>query len=144
MKTTAKTQFAQIKWMSGSVILGVMGAVQGAYADGPVVPAGSTPVAATGAAQQPGIGGMLLPFAAMFAVVYFLMIRPQQKKMKEQQDMLSALKDGDEVLTTSGLLGKITGMTDKIVTLEVAQNVRVKMLKSQIAQVVKGQIQDLT
>lgn len=86
---------------------------------------------------------MLLPFVAMFAVVYFLMIRPQQKRLKEQQAMLGALKHGDEVLTSSGLLGKVTGITDKVVTLEVADNVRVKMLKSQVSQVVKGQIKDL-
>jgi preprotein translocase subunit YajC len=109
------------------------------WADGPAVPAG-TPTAAP---QQPGVGSMLVPFAAMFAVVYFLMIRPQQKKMKEQQDMLSALKQGDEVLTSSGILGKVAEITDKIVTLEIANNVRIKMLKSQVSQVIKGQIKDL-
>lgn len=134
---------AEFKYLLGSMALGSLALSQGALADGPAIPAGSATGAVQGAAQQPGIGGMLVPFAAMFAVVYFLMIRPQQKKMKEQQEMLSALKDGDEILTNSGLLGKITGMNDKIVTVEVAQNVRVKMLKSQIAQVVKGQIQDL-
>ena len=72
---------------------------------------------------------MLLPFAAMFAVVYFLMIRPQQKKMKEQQDMLGQLKHGDEVVTTSGILGTITGITEKVVTLEIADDVRIKILK---------------
>jgi preprotein translocase subunit YajC len=100
-------------------------------------------MAAAGAPPQPGIGGMLVPFAAMFAVVYFLMIRPQQKKMKEQQEMLTALKHGDEVLTASGILGKVTGITDKVVTLEVADNVRLKMMKSQVTQVIKGQIKDL-
>ena len=79
----------------------------------------------------------------MFGVIYFLMIRPQQKKMKEQQAMMSQLKQGDEVLTNSGILGKITGVTDKVVTVEVADNVRVKMLKSQVSQVIKGQIKDL-
>ena len=86
---------------------------------------------------------MLFPFALMFGVVYFLMIRPQQKKAKEQQDMLGGLKHGDEILTTSGILGKITGITDKVVTVEVADNVRVKMLKSQVSQIVKGPIKDL-
>lgn len=96
-----------------------------------------------GSAEKPGILGMVLPFAVMFAVLYFLMIRPQQKKMKEQQNLMGSLKQGDEVLTSSGLLGKITGVTDKVVTLEIADNVRVKILKSQIAQVVKGPIKDL-
>ena len=76
-------------------------------------------------------------------VVYFLMIRPQQKKMKEQQDMLTALKHGDEIVTNSGLLGKVTGIADKVVTLEIADGVRVKMMKSQVAQVIKGSIKDL-
>lgn len=84
-----------------------------------------------------------LPFILMFGVIYFLMIRPQQKKAKEQQSMLGALKHGDEVVTTSGLLGKVTGITDRVVTLEVADDVRVKMLKSQVAQVVKGSVKDL-
>jgi preprotein translocase subunit YajC len=115
-----------------------------ALGDEPAVPAGSAPAdGASAAAQQPGFVGMMLPFILMFAVVYFLMIRPQQKRMKEQQSMLTSLKHGDEIVCTSGLLGKVTGITDKVVTLEVADNVRVKMLKSQVAQVIKGQVKDL-
>ncbi|OFZ69903.1 MAG: preprotein translocase subunit YajC [Bdellovibrionales bacterium RIFOXYD1_FULL_44_7] len=83
---------------------------------------------------------MLIPFLLMFAVLYFLMIRPQQKKAKEQQSMLSALKQGDEVITTSGIIGTVAGLTDKVVTLEIADNVKIKILKSQVSQVVKGQI----
>lgn len=83
---------------------------------------------------------MLLPFVLMFGVLYFLMIRPQQKKMKEQQAMLGALKHGDEVITQSGILGKVAGLTEKVVTLEVDNNVRIKLLKSQVAQIIKGQL----
>ena len=97
------------------------------------------PPAAAPAQPQPGFGMSFLPFVLMFGVIYFLMIRPQQKKMKDQQEMMNALKQGDEVLTNSGILGKITGVTDKVVTVEVADDVRVKMLKSQISQVIKGQ-----
>jgi preprotein translocase subunit YajC len=86
---------------------------------------------------------MLMPFGLMFVVIYFLMIRPQQKKLKDQQAMLGSLKQGDEVVTSAGLLGKITGITDKVVTLEVADNVRVKMLKSQVSQIVKGTVKEL-
>ena len=111
-----------------------------ALADGPAVPAGSAPM--TGG-QQPGMLGMVTPFLLMFAVMYFLMIRPQQKKMKEQQSMLSALKHGDEVVTASGILGKVTGITDKVVTLEVDSNVRIKVLKAQVTQVLKGSVKDL-
>src|SRR6478735_3250040 len=98
-----------------------------ALADGPAVPAGSAPAGApAGAApQQPGFLGMAMPFIMIFGVMYFLMIRPQQKKMKEQQEMLGALKQGDEVVTTSGMLGTVTGITDKVVTLEVDKDVRV-------------------
>ena len=122
----------------------LIGSISVALADGPAVPAGSAPAAGAGGAAavpgQPGMGGMLVPFVAMFAVMYFLMIRPQQKKAKEQAEMLNSLKHGDEVLTTSGILGKVTGITEKVVTVEIADNVRVKMLKSQVSQVVKGQL----
>lgn len=112
-----------------------------AQGEGPAVPGGAAPDA--GVPQQPSFIMTLVPFMAMFAVIYFLMIRPQQKRMREQQQMLSALKHGDEVLTSSGILGKITGITDKVVTLEIADNVRIKMLKTQISQVIKGQIKDI-
>jgi preprotein translocase subunit YajC len=114
-----------------------------AYADGPAVPAGGAPVstAPIGAPAQSPLG-MMLPFVAMFGVIYFLMIRPQQKKVKEQQTMLGALKHGDEIVTSSGMLGTVTGITDKVVTVEVADNVRVKMLKSQVSQVIKGPLKD--
>lgn len=117
-----------------------------AWADNPVVPSTGVPAGtgAPAAVPQPGFGSMAVPFLLMFAVIYFLMIRPQQKKMKEQQQMLAAIKQGDEVLTASGILGKVTGITDKVVTIEIADNVRVKMLKSQISQVVKGSIQEIT
>src|ERR1700744_2101877 len=116
--------------------------ISSSWADGPAIPAGA-PIT-TGAPQAPGFASMLFPFAAMFGVIYFLMIRPQQKKMKEQQQMMSALKQGDEILTSSGILGKVTGVTEKVVTVEVADNVRVKMLKSQVSQVIKGQVKDLS
>lgn len=114
-----------------------------ALADNPIMPAGSAPNGSAGAAQQPGGIMAFVPFILMFGVMYFLILRPQQKKMKEQQSMLSTLKQGDEVLTSSGILGKITGVTEKVVTVEVADNVKVKMMKSQISQVIKGSIKDL-
>jgi len=133
-----------------SVRLSLMGLfVAGvALADSPAaVPAGSSPVAAGAAASaapaQPGAFGMLVPFLLMFAVMYFLMIRPQQKKMKAQTAMLNSLKQGDEVVTASGMLGKITGISDKVVTVEVADNVRIKMMKSQVTQLVKGDVKEL-
>jgi preprotein translocase subunit YajC len=122
----------------------VVGSTSLVYAEGPAVPAGSSaPTSAPSAPQQPGGLMAFAPFILMFVVLYFLVLRPQQKKMKDQQNMLSSLKHGDDVITASGLLGKVTGITEKVVTLEVADNVRVKMLKSQVSQVVKGNIKDL-
>jgi len=87
--------------------------------------------------------GMALPFIVMLGVMYFLMIRPQQKRVKEHQGLMSTLKTGDEVVTSSGIIGTIAGMSEKVVTLEVSKNVQLKVLKSQVNQVVKGQIQDI-
>jgi preprotein translocase subunit YajC len=110
-----------------------------ALADGAAAPAGTAQ-----AIPQPSMAANFVPMIMVAVIIYFLMIRPQQKKVKEQQSMLSSLKHGDQVLTASGILGKVTGITDKVVTLEVADNVRVKMLKSQVSQVVKDQqIKDL-
>ncbi|MEK6705985.1 MAG: preprotein translocase subunit YajC [Bdellovibrionota bacterium] len=130
---------------------GIFNFVGTALADAPPVPAGtvadpSIPGSPAGPNGAPQVSMLmqLFPFLAIFGVIYFLMIRPQQKRMKEQQSMLSSLKHGDEVITSSGILGKITGITDKFVTLEIADNVRIKVLKSQISQVVKGQIKEIT
>ncbi len=129
---------------------GTVGAAQGAVDPGTSMPAtaagaGIVPgMPAAGAEPpKPGMLGSLLPFGLMFGIFYFLMIRPQQKKAKEQAQMLSALKDGDEVITASGILGKITGMTDKVVTMEVDDSVHLKILRTQVSQVVKGSIRDL-
>ena len=124
-------------------LLSAFGSAVTAFADNPG-PAGSATSSGAASPAQPGFGSMMVPFALMFGVIYFLMIRPQQKKMKDQQQMMSELKQGDEILTSSGILGKVTGITEKVVTVEVADNVRVKMLKSQVSQVIKGQIKDLT
>jgi len=87
----------------------------------------------TGApAQQASFTSMLMPFAIIMVIFYFLMIRPQKKKLEEEQKFLSALKKGDEVYTRGGMMGIIYGLTDKVVTLEVAENMRIKILRSQI------------
>ncbi|HHK60800.1 MAG TPA: preprotein translocase subunit YajC [Desulfobacterales bacterium] len=88
---------------------------------------------ATGAAPPPG-GGLasFIPLILIFIVFYFLLIRPQQKKAKEHQEFLRNLKKGDTVVTNGGLHGKITGLTDTVVTLEIADNIRVKVSRSHI------------
>jgi len=87
-------------------------------------------------AGQAGQGGQqwmgLLPLVLLIVVFYFLLIRPQQKKAKEQKQFLENLKKGDEVVTSGGIYGKITGITDNTVTLEIAEKIRIKVLKSAI------------
>ena len=80
--------------------------------------------------------GMILPFALMILVLYFLMIRPQQKRAKEHTRMLSELKKGDRVITTGGMYGTIFGFSDdenKII-IKVSDEVKMEFLKSAIAQ----------
>ncbi len=89
-------------------------------------------------AQTAGATGMegnlmsFLPIIMMFAVLYFLMIRPQMKRQKEQKAMMEALKKGDEVITVGGIIGKITKVTDNYVTVEVAANTEVVIQKSAV------------
>ena len=75
------------------------------------------------------IGLLLL----MFAVLYFLMIRPQQKRAKQQETMLGALAKGDIVRTNGGILGEITALDERDVTIEVADRTRIKVLRSHVA-----------
>lgn len=79
-----------------------------------------------------------IPMILIFVVFYFLLIRPQQKKAKAQQEFLQHLKKGDEVVAGGGLHGKITGMTDTVVTLEIADNIKVKVSRQYILGTVAG------
>ncbi len=72
------------------------------------------------------------PFILVFLVFYFLMIRPQKKKLEEEAAMLGGLSKGDEIYTKSGILGTIYGMTEKVITLEINEGVKIKVLRSQI------------
>ncbi|MGQ0507282.1 MAG: preprotein translocase subunit YajC [Myxococcaceae bacterium] len=84
------------------------------------------------------LGGAGSPYSSLFfiggifLIMYFLMIRPQQKQMREHKLLVSALKKGDDVVTQSGLLGKVHAVTDKFITLEIANGVRVRMLKTAV------------
>ena len=85
-----------------------------------------------------------LPIILMFVVLYFLMIRPQQKKAKEHKALLEALGKGDEVVTQSGMVGRITKVSDDFVTVEIAANVEVQMQKPSIVVVLpKGTLKSL-
>jgi preprotein translocase subunit YajC len=90
---------------------------------------------AAAAAPAGGLSSMLL-LPIMLVVFYFLLIRPQQKRAKEQANMLSKLASGDEVITAGGILGKITEVSDGFVTIEIADGVRIKVQKSQVSQLV--------
>jgi len=93
---------------------------------------------AGGAAAGQAGGGMaafqqIIPLVFMFAIFYFLLIRPQQKKAKDHKALLDAMKKGDNVITAGGVHGKITSVDDDLVTLEIAPNVNIKIAKSYIA-----------
>jgi preprotein translocase subunit YajC len=84
--------------------------------------------------------GSLLPLILMFVVFYFLLIWPQQKKAKAHRQILASLQKGDNVITSSGIYGTITGLTDTVVTLEIAEKVRIKVARSSIAGKVQGPV----
>lgn len=86
---------------------------------------------AAGASAQPAWVSFV-PFVLIFLVMYFLMIRPQKKRMEEEQSFITKLAHGDEVYTKSGILGKVTGIAEKVVTLELEGGTRMKVLKSHI------------
>jgi preprotein translocase subunit YajC len=90
-----------------------------------------------GAASGGGDFGFMIVMAVLFAIFYFLLIRPQQQKQKELKNMLSNLGHGDSVVTSGGIHGKIVAITDTIVTLEIAPNVRIKVSRSFISTVLQ-------
>lgn len=88
-------------------------------------------------------GGLLsfLPLIIIFAVFYFMLIRPQMKRSKEHKQLVSQLGKGDEVVTNGGLLGRITAVSESFVTLEVANQVQVKVQRQAVANIMpKGTI----
>jgi len=98
---------------------------------------------AMGAPEGGAAGGMmaqfqgLIPLVFMFAIFYFLLIRPQQKKAKEHRALLDALKKGDQVVTAGGMHGKVSSLDDQVVTLEIAPGVNVKINKGFISTITK-------
>ena len=85
-----------------------------------------------------------LPMIGIFVIFYFLLIRPQQKRAKEQRTMLGALQKGDEVVTSGGVVGKIAKLSDQYAAVEIAPNVEVNVQRHSIAQLLpKGTIKAL-
>jgi preprotein translocase subunit YajC len=90
----------------------------------------------------PGAGGLgslvsFAPLILVFIIFYILLIRPQQKKAKAHQQMLGQLKKNDEVMTSGGIYGKVVALADMVVTLEVAPNVRIRVHRPQISDIIK-------
>mgnify|MGYP003439459319 FL=1 len=88
-----------------------------------------------GAAAGGGAGGILslVPFLLIFVIFYFLLIRPQQQKQKQQQTLLDAIKKGDKVVTTSGIWGTVTNLGKDTVTLQIADNTKIKMQRENVS-----------
>jgi preprotein translocase subunit YajC len=87
-------------------------------------------------APGPGFGGFI-PFILIFVIMYFVLLRPQMRRSKEQQRLVSALKTGDRVVTNAGIHGLISNVKDTTVIVKVADNVKIEMEKSAIANVLK-------
>ncbi len=89
---------------------------------------------AAGGQQGGGYEGIIM-LVAMFAIFYFLLIRPQQKRAKQHRELIQALAVGDQVVTAGGIHGKVTAVEETTVTIEVATGVKVKMNRSSITEV---------
>ena len=107
----------------------------------------SNAYAQTAGAADAGLMGNLstfVPLILMFVVMYFLMIRPQQKRAKEQKAMMDALAKGDEVVTVGGVLGRVSRVTDAYVTVEVAPNTEIVVQKASVTTLLpKGTLKGL-
>lgn len=88
-----------------------------------------------GAQGSQGAGGFgaFVPLILMFVIFYFLLIRPQQKKSKEHREMVGNLKKGDRIITSGGIYGRITAVSDATLTVEISDRVRVKLNRSNVA-----------
>ena len=90
-----------------------------------------TPPEGAGGAGNPLLS--LVPLVIIFFIFYFLLIRPQQKRTSEHKKFLDSLEKGQEVTTAGGIIGKITGLTDKFVTIEIADNVKIKVSRAHVS-----------
>ncbi|MEM0949033.1 MAG: preprotein translocase subunit YajC [Pseudomonadota bacterium] len=98
----------------------------------------ATPAFAQAAGGGAGALGSFIPLILIFAIMYFLLIRPQQKKVKEHNAMVAALRRGDQIVTQGGLIGKVTKVKDddaNEIEVELAEGVKVRVVRSTVAQV---------
>ena len=97
-----------------------------------------TPAYAQATAAAPGAGAafaQFIPLILIFAIMYFLMIRPQQKRVKQHREMVAAVKKGDQVVTSGGIIGKVASVRDEELEVEIATGVRVRVVRSTVSQV---------
>ena len=96
------------------------------------------------AAGEPSMTYNLILFGGMFVLFYLILWRPQSKRAKEHKDLISSVSKGDEVMTSGGLMGKVTKVNEDYIAIEVAQNVELKLQKSSVAAVLpKGTISQI-
>jgi preprotein translocase subunit YajC len=95
------------------------------------------PGCAPGGEGKGGMGSMLVPLLLMFAIFYFLLIRPQQKRTKEHQKMVSELQKGDKVVTAGGVHGVVSSIKDTTIMVKVAENVKLEVSRGSISRVEK-------
>ena len=86
-----------------------------------------------GAEQSTSIFPMILTFGGMFAIFYFLLLRPQQKQRKNHESLISSLKKNDEVLLSSGIVGRVYSVEEKFVVLEISDKTKIKVLKAAVS-----------
>lgn len=99
----------------------------------------STAYAMGQAGGQPGAAGGIagfLPIIILFAIFYFLLIRPQQKKAKEHREMITHLKNGNQIITSGGIYGTILSLDENTITLEVADNVNIKVSRGNVGMLI--------
>lgn len=94
-----------------------------------------TPAYAQGASGSGDFLIQILPFLLIFVIMYFLIIRPQQRRLKDHKEMVASLRRGDTVVTGGGLVGKVTKVDDDELQVEIAQGMRVKVIRSTITEV---------
>lgn len=95
-----------------------------------------TPAYAQAAGGGDFISSFLVPMALLFAIMYFLILRPQQKRLREHRALVEGLKRGDEVVTQGGLIGKVTDVKDTEINVEIAPGVKVRVMRATVAQIV--------
>ena len=89
------------------------------------------------AQAAPGMANMVIPMVLIFGIMYFMMIRPQQRKEKERREMITNLKSGSRVIFAGGLVGTVTNVKDTTCVIKIADNVKVEAIRGSVTQVVE-------